>query len=160
MMLPLLFTLAAGMACHPVSWNRITGKELAAAVPELRALPAGESIAFSPAVGAKKNFGVEELTRIARSHSIGLTPAAAVCFEVPAAPLDRGKVEEAIRRALQPSDVDFQVTETSSQGAPGGEIVFPRGGISTAPMATDAPLTWRGYVIYQGDRRFDIWARV
>jgi hypothetical protein len=159
-MFPLLFTLVAAMACNPVSSDHITGKDLAIAAAEFRLLPAAEVIAFAPAVGAKKIFGIEELARIARAHAIQPSPAAPLCFEVTAAPLDRVKVEEAIRRSLQPSDVAFEVVETSNQPAPAGELVFPRAGLSTAPSASEAPVIWRGFVRYQGGKRFDVWARV
>lgn len=158
-MLPLLFTLAASMACHPVSGDRILARDLAAAAPEFRTLPPEEVIAWAPAVGARKLLGTDELARIARVHGLSGAPDASICFESPAAALDKEKVETAMRQALGAGDTQLEIVELSKQPAPPGEIVFPRTGLSTATAANEAPVLWRGFVRH-GSRRFDIWARV
>lgn len=159
-MFSLLFSLTVGLACHPVTSDRITGQDLAAAVPEFKTLPAAEHIAFAPSLGTRRVFTTDELARIARSHGITATPASSVCFAIPAAPLDRQRVEDAIRLSLHPSDAEFQIVEVSAQPVPEGDIVFPKSGRATAPSSSEAPITWRGYVVYSSGRRYDIWARV
>src|SRR5207237_1848165 len=49
------------------------------------------------------------------------------------------------------------IVELSRYPVPPGEIRFIR---SALPASTGAPVLWRGSVMYNGERRFAIWARV
>jgi flagella basal body P-ring formation protein FlgA len=63
-------------------------------------------------------------------------------------------VLKAMHQTLGP-EAHVEIVELSRFPAPSGEVVFCREDIGTPPVAL-----WHGYVAYDGDKRFPIWARV
>ena len=149
----LLALLAA--ACFSVSGPNITAKEIAAAVPGY--VPADASVAFgySPAPNVQRVVHPAELNRfLAQEHFAGTMPASDICFERPTTALSEAAAAAAMKRALG-GDAQIEIVELSRFPAPAGEVVFPREDIGAPPVAL-----WRGYVRYDSDKKFVVWARV
>jgi flagella basal body P-ring formation protein FlgA len=83
-----------------------------------------------------------------------------VCFEWAMAPLDQVRVLEAMRASLQVPDTQIEIAEASTYRVPLGRIEFPRDRLARPSPNQQAPVLWRGDVIYGDNRRFAIWARV
>lgn len=161
------FAPAQAPACHPVEVDRILGSHLAAALPAFQALPPGIVLGVMPPAGSKRIFHAPELSAIAQRYSIRLDPAAAdvpitdVCFEWPMETLDSGRVLQAMRESLQSPSAQIELSETSLAKVPRGRMEFPVEMLErpSTPSQKD-PTLWRGEVIYGGDRRLNIWAKV
>jgi flagella basal body P-ring formation protein FlgA len=66
-------------------------------------------------------------------------------------------------RALETdtSEATIEIVEMSRNPVPRGRIEFPRDRLGTPAVGGPrTPVLWRGNVVYGGDRRFAIWARV
>jgi hypothetical protein len=71
--------------------------------------------------------------------------------------LERPELVEAMGEALGGNDVPVLVNDYSLFPAPPGKIVFPLAGLNRQAQGDSF---WRGYVLYAGDKRFNIWAKV
>jgi flagella basal body P-ring formation protein FlgA len=147
--------------CVPVTGARILGEDLARAVPALKTLPPDLPIAPSPLPGAVRLFPVAELETLASRFSIRGAPLEDVCFRIATEPLNRARVIESMTDALQIPGLRIEVLDATNEATPAGRIEFRREtlGIPTGPNRS-LPIIWRGDVIYAGDRRFSIWAKV
>jgi len=163
----LLFGCAAWLApaqqpaCQSIEGDRILGKDLAAALPAFGAIPAETVLGNSPMPGSRRVFRSPEIQALARRYSIALAEAPEVCFEWAMELLDRARIVEAMRASLQAPDATIEIAEASTYPTPRGRIEFPRERLVTPPAAGQyAPVLWRGDVIYGGEHRYAIWARV
>jgi flagella basal body P-ring formation protein FlgA len=149
----LLAFLAA--ACFPVAGPSITARDLAKAVPAFTPSDPGAAIAYSPAPGVERVMHPAEVRQLAtRFNYDGDLPMEDICFERPVAPLSPDAVLKAMHQTLG-AEAHIEIVEVSRFPAPSGEIVFRREDIGTPPIAL-----WHGYMLYDGDKKFPIWARV
>ncbi len=152
---------AAQTPCIPVTGAQILGADLARAVPAFHAIRADLPIAPSPLAGARRIFPVSELESLAVRFGVHDNSFSEVCFSIATGPLDPARLIEPMKAALPIPGVRIEVLETSTNSAPLGRIEFRREDLGTpAARDRDLPVIWRGEVIYGGDRRFSIWARV
>jgi flagella basal body P-ring formation protein FlgA len=149
----LLAFLAA--ACFPVAGPNITARDLAKALPAFTPADPGAAIAYAPTPGVIRILHPAEVRQLTtRFNYDGALPTEDICFERPVAPLSPDAVLKAMHEALG-ADAHIDLVEVSRFPAPPGEIVFRREDIGTPPIAL-----WHGYVLYDGDKKFPIWARV
>ncbi|MBV9267804.1 MAG: flagellar basal body P-ring formation protein FlgA [Acidobacteriaceae bacterium] len=142
-------------ACLPVSGPNITARDLAKAVPAFTSADPDASIGYSPAPGVERVMHPGEVRQIAaRFNYDGALPSNDICFERPVAPLTADAASKAMHQTLG-ADAHIEIVELSRFPAPAGELVFRREDLGTPPVAL-----WHGYVIYDGDKRFPVWARV
>ena len=148
-------------ACQPVAADQVVGKDLAAALPAFRSLPPDLLLANLPPPGSRRTFHAPELLGIAKRYAIALDAPADVCFEWPVHPLDRNRVLEAMRQALGIPDAHIEIADLSLIPVPPGVLDFPPDRLGT-PARPDllGPVLWRGDVVYGGNHRFAVWARV
>jgi len=147
--------------CAAVERDRLLARDFAAALPAFGALPPETEIAPAPAPGARRIFREPELRGLARRFALSLTGAGELCFEWKLEPLDRGAVAAAMRAALPEPAVEIEIVETSRYAVPHGAVEFRREGLGRpADPSAKAPVVWRGSVIYGGQHRFSVWARV
>ena len=67
---------------------------------------------------------------------------------------------QGMRASLNAPEARIEILETSRQAGPRGETVFPRSGLAApSPARPEAATLWRGYIRYDGERKFAIWAR-
>jgi flagella basal body P-ring formation protein FlgA len=153
---------AAGQTpCVAVTGAQILGGDLARALPAFRTVPSDLPIAPSPLPGVVRTFPVSELQTIAARFAIREPLPAEICFRIAVEPLNRALVIESMTDALKIPDVRIEVLELSNETAPVGRIDFQRENLhAPATSNRDSPVVWRGDIVYAGDRRFPIWAKV
>lgn len=147
---------AAISACTPIDHDHILGRDIAIAVPALKALPAESDFGLAPLPGKTRVLLARELKRIAAEARIPTELTEDVCFTWPTKPLINDVLAAAIKKTLSPRQVDIEIMDQSGWPAPEGEICFPRSGVTFAASGISV---WRGYVRFSQTRRFDIWVR-
>ncbi|MBI2679527.1 MAG: flagellar basal body P-ring formation protein FlgA [Candidatus Solibacter usitatus] len=162
MLIALLTATAAASAiavptCTTVAGDRITAGDLARAVPGFSSLAPDTPVGYAPVPGARRIYRAAEVDRLAVRYKVPVASSNEICFERVMEQLQPDRVVNAMRHALNNLEARIEVLELSRYPVPPGEIQFSR---STLPPAADAPVIWRGFVRYGGERRFAIWARV
>ena len=148
-------------ACQPIDSDRIYARDLAAAAPEFSRIPPTTLLASAPQPGSKRTLHATELMSLAQRYSITFSAPRDVCFEWAMQPLDRNLAIEAMRASLGIPDAKVEIAESSLQPVPRGRLEFPRERLgSPASPAQRDPVLWRGDVVYGGDHRYAVWARV
>jgi flagella basal body P-ring formation protein FlgA len=162
-----VWLLVFGMIMHPgpcemIANDRIFGEDLAKAMPVfLNKIPGDAVIGFSPEAGARRVFKSMELQRIGAPYGVSVAREAEACFEWNLQTLTDDVVRNAIRNALQSPAARVDVLAVSRGQAPAGKVIFPLSGLLASTLSgPDTPVTWRGEVLYQGSRKFSVWARV
>jgi flagella basal body P-ring formation protein FlgA len=155
------FAPAQEAACAPVEGDQILGSHLAITLPEFRRIPAELPLGNLPPAGSHRTLHAAELQSLAKRYGIDLPNPHDVCFEFPMEALNRSRVLDAMRASLQVAGADIAIAEITLNPVPRGRVEFPREklGIPASPAQRDAVL-WRGEVVYGGEHRFPIWARV
>lgn len=156
-MIPILIWALAAAPCHPVSGDRILGRDLAAASTAFAAVAPDWMVGFAPQPGGRRLLDAGELSRIARANGVDDPGVTSLCFERATAPLDPTAVLAAMRESLGLLDARVEIVELSKYTAPAGKIVFPREAL-TEPSGNE-PAVWNGYVAYDGGH-FPIWAHL
>ncbi len=148
--------------CEMIANDRILGADLARAVPAfVNKIPGDTVIGYSPTPGTRRVFKSVELQRLAAPYGVALDGQPEVCFEWNTQPLTEDVVRAAIRDSLQLPDAHVDVLAISGNQAPAGKVRFPIAGLLASTLTgPDTPVTWRGEVLYQGSRKFSVWARV
>jgi flagella basal body P-ring formation protein FlgA len=147
--------------CQAVESDRILARDLAAVLPEFRAVLPETLLAQAPLPGSQRIFHSPEL--LALSHRFGIVPTSApdTCFEWAMQPLDRSRVLEAMNSSLQIAAAQIEIADMITSRVPPGRIEFSLSRLGTpASPEQRAPVLWRGDVVYGEGHRFAIWARV
>jgi flagella basal body P-ring formation protein FlgA len=114
-----------------------------------------------PPPGSKRTFHASELASLAQLYSIRLDSPPDVCFEWPMESLDRSRILQAMRESLAVPEARIEITETSLYPVPRGRVEFPRPMLGApASTAQEHPVLWRGQVVYGGEHRYPVWAKV
>jgi flagella basal body P-ring formation protein FlgA len=151
----MILAVLAASACIAVSGSAIQAHHLAEAVPAFVPADPNAVVAYAPEPGVERVFPAAEL-RLALSH-LGFTtsePLENVCFVRPVAPISEEATLTAMHATLG-SAAHIELVELSHTPAPIGPLVFPREGLGVPPIAL-----WRGYVLYDGTKKFSVWARL
>jgi flagella basal body P-ring formation protein FlgA len=157
-------TALARAGCVAVSTDRIVAGDLAATVPLFQDLDPRTPVGFTPLPGTRRVISARELTLMAERHGLQ-APAdalpAGVCVERATAPLSRADLKTALVSALGVAGAELNVLDFSSEPLPPGRLEFQRSGLNQPPRdAPEAPVIWRGSLIYDGGRSATVWARV
>jgi flagella basal body P-ring formation protein FlgA len=156
--LPLVF---AETPCVSVTGSQIVGADLARALPAFSGIQTDSPLAPAPLPGSTRVFYVSELQAIASRFSLVVSVPGEVCFRFATEALNRERALDEMRKALNIPDSKIELLETSPALVPVGKMEFTREGLS-APASPDqqTPVFWRGNVVYAGDRRYPIQAKV
>ena len=155
------FAPALEPVCTPVEGDRILGQHLAVALPEFRGIPPEALLGNTPPPGERRTFHAPELASIAQRYSIQVDAPKDVCFEWPMESLDHDRILTAMRGSLQAPDARIEIAETSVFPVPRGRLEFPRETLGKPALpAQKDPVLWRGEVVYGGDHRYPVWAKV
>jgi flagella basal body P-ring formation protein FlgA len=148
--------------CDMIANDRISGEDLAKAVPSfLNKMPGDAIIGYSPAPGARRVFKTAELQRLGAPYGVSVAPDAEACFEWKLQPLNNDVIRAAILESMQLPDARIDILAISGNQAPAGKLSLPLSGLLASTLTgADTPVTWRGEVLYHGSRKFSIWARV
>lgn len=148
-------------SCQTVNGERILGADLSKALPSFSSIPADEIIGYSPAPGLRRVFQYAELTRLGRKFRIEVPAEAQACFERQLRPVEEEAVRSVIRESLRSPQARVEILAMSREPAPEGRLVFPVTGLSVATaIDPQTPVIWRGYVLYDKNWKFALWARV
>ena len=75
--------------------------------------------------------------------------------------LDPRELNPTLAAALGIADARLEVLDFSNQPLPAGRLEFPLTGLNKPPVdAPEAPVVWRGRLVYDGDRSLAVWAKV
>ncbi len=155
------FAPAQQPACQPIEADRILARDLAVAAPAFGRIPADTWLANAPQPGSRRILHAAELASLAQRYAIHPDVPLEVCFEWAMEPLHRDGVIEAMREALQDPAAQIEIAELSVNPVPRGRLEFPRERLGTPATSEQRdPVLWRGDVIYGGDHRYAVWARV
>ncbi len=159
------FLLGAGIipavgdapACLPIDSESVAARDIAPLAPGFERLPGDFLIGFVESSGAPRMFHSADLERIAKNRGVELQGLNDVCVQrrtfVPTA----GQIADQIRASLGRADAKIEISASSQQPVPTGEVVFPRSGV----QATSGPeVMWRGYVQARSQAKYPVWARV
>ncbi len=159
-----LVTLAAHAACISVSSDRIVARDLAGAVTPFQALDPETPVGFAPMPGTQRILAGRELVLIAQRHGVTVSPGlvvADVCVQREAHVISRDEMKAALLAAIGIGDAVLELMEFTSQALPPGRLEFQRGALTKPPLsAPEAPITWRGRLIYGGQHSVIVWAKV
>jgi flagella basal body P-ring formation protein FlgA len=162
--LTLILTFATSLApgaCVRVSSDRIVSGDLIGAVPLLSELPPDTFIGFAPFPGTERVISGQSLIRIAAREGLTLTAVPDLCVERGTRIISKGELETTLRTALGIEDAQVEILEFSSQPLPPGRLEFQRSGLNQPPDANpEAPVLWRGRLLYEENRSLAIWAKV
>jgi flagella basal body P-ring formation protein FlgA len=155
----LLASMATG--CLAVEGERVTARDLSPAGAAFAALPPETSFGYAPAPGAKRIFRAAELQRLAAPHDLSLEPGALICVARLMEPLTPERLLASMRVSLANPAARIELVEFTRFRAPRGEIEFPPAGLRRPPARDPgAAVLWQGFVRYDGQRRFPLWAKV
>jgi flagella basal body P-ring formation protein FlgA len=151
----------AETTCVSITGSQIIGADLARAIPEFAGIQSDSPLAPAPLPGATRVFYRSELQSIASRFSLAVTAPNEVCFKFATEALNRDRALAEMRKVITVPDSKIEILETSPEQVPAGRIEFTREGLGE-PAASDSPLpvSWRGNIIYAGDRRFPVVAKV
>lgn len=142
-------------SCIAVLGANITAGDLAKAVPAFTPRDASAVVGYAPEPGVMRTFyGAELRQALARFGYETSVPFPDVCFSRQVRELKQDELLAAMRRTLG-STAKIEIVEVSQVKAPLGEITFPLEELGSPPVAL-----WHGYVLYDGNKKFPIWARV
>jgi flagella basal body P-ring formation protein FlgA len=147
--------------CASITGSQILGADLAGAVPAFSGIQADTPLAPAPLPGTTRVFYSSELQSIASRFSLAISRPSEVCFRFATQTLDRERALDEMRKALNIPDSKVELLETNPALVPIGKVEFTREGLS-APAAPDqrTAVFWRGNIVYAGDRRYPIQAKV
>lgn len=147
--------------CVAVDRDRILAGDLARLRPLFAALDPAAVIGYAPAPGRRRTLEPEELARLARRHGLPEASLEPVCFERATEALTEERLLEAMQAALAAPQARIEIVDYSRYPVPRGELAFPLAGLASPPPGRpEAPVLWRGRVLYDGRRSASVWARV
>lgn len=157
-MMFLLATLAAAVSsCIAVPGAHITAGDLAKAVSTFTPVDPNATVSYAPSPGVRRVFHPAELRQAlthlgwAGSETASLEDT---CFERVQVPLTNATALQAMHETLGPN-AQITIEELSHFPVPPGPVVFPRETLGYPPVAL-----WHGFVRYDENKKFPVWARV
>jgi flagella basal body P-ring formation protein FlgA len=143
-----------------VAGDRIFGSDLARALPVFAAISPEAVFGYAPAPGSKRVFQADELNRIATRYRLDGRVDSPVCFDIELRAVTKELVIEAMRKSIDVPGLRLEIVSLNHAAAPAGELVFPIAGLAANPVDPETSLPWKGFVLYNRGRRFDLWAQV
>jgi flagella basal body P-ring formation protein FlgA len=158
-MIPMLLLAAVlpAAGCHTINSDRIYARDLAAFMPVFSPLPPDLPVGYSPAPGWQRIYHAAELQRLIKANHLEGLVTEDICFTWNMSVPEPDKIVAAMQKSLAGRDVRIEIVDRSRAAAPAGELMFP---LAAASIRSAAPILWRGYVSYAGNRRFNVWASV
>jgi len=154
----------ADAECLRVASGAILAGDLAAAVPAFAAADPALPLAAAPIPGTQRVLSRRDLAAWARRSGLlfdDLQALPNLCIQRSARTLSRQEVEQALRSALHSPTAAIDLLDFTAQPVPEGSLEFDRAGLSLPPEAhPQAPVIWRGRLVYDGRGTIPVWARV
>lgn len=148
--------------CIPIAHGKIVAGDLVAAIPGFSSLDPETVIGFAPLPGVQRLLLRRELLAIVRRQGLeieGTMPT--VCVERAVQPIGHDEINAALVNALGVADARLELLGFSNQPVPAGHLEFAIAGLNKPPAdAPEAPVIWRGRLIYDDERSMAVWAKV
>jgi len=162
-----VFTMVAGLArpaCIAVPSGNILARDLSEVIPLFEALEPDAVLGFAPFPGTVRVLSSHDVLLLGRRYGLAFPPgepAPGVCVERMVRHLSLQEVKAALVSALDLAGASLQVLEFTDQPLPPGRLEFSRAGLNKPPANNQqAPVIWRGKLIYDGQRSLAVWAKV
>ncbi len=149
-MMPLTALSLAACVAIGASSEHILLRDIAPAFPAAAVSSPDIPVAPAPAPGVVRRFPIGELRRIALRLHLETEPADEVCVARPVAAPDPARLLAAMRAGLPQAAIEL--VDFSRWPVPEGRIEFPLAGLHQD--------YWRGDVVYGGNLRLGVWAKV
>lgn len=150
--------------CVAVSSPGIVAGDLAETVPLLRLLDPATPLGFAPLPGTRRIFTGRQWNQILQRYGIPSSAEAGVqdiCVERVASPILSADLKAALLSALKIPGAEIDLIDFSKQSFPPGRLDFDRAALNKPPEASpNRPVIWRGSLIYDGQHRAPVWAKV
>jgi flagella basal body P-ring formation protein FlgA len=144
--------------------GNILARDLSTAIPRFLALDPDTIIGFAPFPGSVRVLSSRDVVVTARHYGLSFPPgetAPSVCVERMVRHLSPEEVRAALLSALNLPGATLEVLEFSNQPYPPGQLVFQRTVLNRPPAnSPQAPVIWRGKLIYDDQRSLVVWAKV
>jgi flagella basal body P-ring formation protein FlgA len=149
-MIPLTALSLAACVAVGASTDHILLRDLAPAFPAAAVSSPDIPVALAPAPGVVRRFPIPELHRISLRLHLEAEPGGEMCVTRPVLPPDPDRFLTAMRARFPQASIEL--VDFSRWPVPEGEIEFLPAGLHQD--------YWRGDVVYSGNLRFGIWAKV
>jgi flagella basal body P-ring formation protein FlgA len=158
--------MVAGLACAAciaVPSGNILARDLSEAIPSFGTLDPDVVVGFAPFPGTVRVLSSHDVLLLGRHYGLAFPgePAPSVCVERMVRHLSPGEVKAALVSALDLADASLELLEFSNRALPPGRLEFSPAGLNKPPgNSPQAPVIWRGKLIYDGERSLVVWAKV
>jgi len=151
-----------GAECVPIAHDKIVARDLAGVIPVFGSLDPETVIGFAPFPGVQRILSSRELLLLVRRQGLETDATIpSVCVERAVQPIARGEMNAALVAALGVADASLELLGFSNQAVPAGHLEFAIAGLNKPPTdAPEAPVIWRGRLVYDGTRSLAVWAKV
>jgi flagella basal body P-ring formation protein FlgA len=159
----LLAIESAFCECIQINGPVIRARDLASSIAAFAAADPETIVGRAPAPGVRRVFFPRELIAAGRAAGIpaGDLPATGTCVERAVRELTEQEIMAAMTEAFNGKVVRISIVDRSRYGVPGGHLAFRLTGLSEPPLSQpDAPVIWRGRVLFDDTRSMEVWARV
>ncbi len=146
-------------ACVAIDGDRILAGQLAESIPWFAAFPPDTLAGYTPQPGVRRYIGGSTLQRLAAQFGVPDDAAGDLCVERRVQPVPEEEMRAAMLKSLEATTAALEIVEASRLPAPAGRVEFPMSGLARAADTSNVAV-WKGFVRYDGNRRFPIWARV
>lgn len=149
--------------CVQLNGEEIRARDLASRVEAFTAADPDTILGLAPAPGVRRLLSMRDL--LSAAHRTGVSdkdlPTSGVCFERSVRELTDQELTLAMAGAFPDTPVRITIVDHSRYGVPAGSVAFQLTGLNMPPLLhPDAPVLWRGRVIYSRTRSMEIWATV
>lgn len=165
-MKPIFISVAAATllqaGCIEVPSSEIVAGNLADSVLAFRVLDPATPVGFAPLPGMQRILTARQLNDILRREGVSdMAEMHDICVERLTRPLSSELLRAALLSALGLSDANLDIIDYSKAPLPPGDLQFDRNDLNRPPEASpNAPVIWRGKLLYDARRSASIWAKV
>jgi len=143
--------------CRQLDSDAVLARDLAPLVPGFAKLPEDFLVGYVESSGAPRIFHALDLEHIARNRGVILQGLEDLCLERRTFIVPAARIAEAMGKSLGAvPGLKIEITSSTQQPVPTGEVVFPRSGVQP-PVG--AEVTWRGFVQSGKSATYPVWAR-
>jgi len=163
----LLMAAMAALAragCVEISAPQIVAGDVSRIVPLFRTLDPKTVVGSAPIPGVQRILSGHELLLFARQHDLSAGAGEvlpSVCVVRLARPISPGDLKAALLASLGVREATLELLDFSNQPVAPGQLEFPIAGLNKPPAdAPEAPVIWRGRLVYDGQHSESVWAKV
>ena len=154
----LAWVVLAEAPCVLVNQSSVTAGDLAAAIPEFRAIAADRHLVWAPAPGLTRWLRAAELRAIAARESVAVATGSTVCLQRRTVVISEEQVVDALRERL-PAGSEIRIVDYCRLPMMPGRLRFEVRP-AALPASENPTLHWRGALVGPDRRSTPFWASV